>query len=170
MLGWLGVTLEERPRLTRFGDVRFACVIVHTETGWRVISACKASLRRLGVRSAREVGPCVMEETSAVNTLDNIARTISRSSLRRSRESRSAAGAGKDIVTYTVVLLKAWPSFRKCDKDLASQLAPSEGAGRSRSAESRRCLLRSRRSWRLASSARRGSPWCNRIRHGPGSP
>jgi hypothetical protein len=64
-----------------------------------------------------------MEETSAVNVLDNGTRTISRRSLRRSRESRSAAGAGKIIDKDdkdTVVLLKLSPCFRKADNDLGS--------------------------------------------------
>jgi hypothetical protein len=80
------------------------------------MSAWVASLSRLGVRSVHSRGPCVAEGTSAVNAL-NKARTISRRSLRRSRESRSAAGAEKDI-DNTVVVLKLYPSFRKSSNEL----------------------------------------------------
>jgi hypothetical protein len=58
-----------------------------------------------------------MEGTSAINALDNIARTISRKSLRRSRESRSAAGAGK-VTEITAILLKLTARFRKYGNDL----------------------------------------------------
>jgi len=102
-------------------------VIVHTGTGWRDIwlpraarratSALKASIERPGVRSTRLVGPCVVKGTSAVNVLDNIARTISRRSLRRSRESRGAAGAGK-YTENTIVLLQLMLRFRKSGNDL----------------------------------------------------
>jgi hypothetical protein len=81
--------------------VTFPRVIVHTGSGWRDVllptaakratSALIASLRRPGVRSAHEFGPCIVEGTSAINALDNIARTISRTSFGRSRESRGAA-------------------------------------------------------------------------------
>jgi hypothetical protein len=63
-----------------------------------------------------------MGGTSAVNVLDSIGRTISRRSLRRSRESRSAAEAGKDSVDITAVLLKTTGCFRKSHNDLAREL------------------------------------------------
>lgn len=64
-----------------------------------------------------------MEGMSAVNALDSIARTISRSSLGRSRESRSAAEAGKDNVDDTIVLLKESLAFRKHDNDLRQSVS-----------------------------------------------
>jgi hypothetical protein len=90
-------------------------VIVHIEAGWRVVSA---SIERPDMRSAHQMGPCDMKRTSVTNALASDERTDSRNSLRRSRESRSAAGAGRSRANDTVVLLKVQCAFRKSDKDL----------------------------------------------------
>ena len=94
------------------GGVRCTCVIVHTVAGRRANSA---SSERPSVRSVL-TGPCDMEGTSAFSN--------PRKSLRRSRESRSAAGAGNSIVNDTVVVLKVRGAFRKSDKDLRDASQP----------------------------------------------
>lgn len=59
-----------------------------------------------------------MKATSAISALDDIARTISRNSLQRGRESRSAAGADKYKAEITEEVLQLCACFRKSSNDL----------------------------------------------------
>ena len=59
-----------------------------------------------------------MKATSAISALDDIARTISRNSLQRGRESRSAAGADKYEAEITEEVLKLSGRLCKSGKDL----------------------------------------------------
>ena len=84
-------------------DVQDSSVIVHVAAGRRFDNTDK---ERPNVRSARGFGRRVMNGTTAKIALTKAASTNSRSALQRSRESRSAAGAGSDNANNTVVLLK----------------------------------------------------------------
>lgn len=130
--GWVwscGATLEKSKRLTCRWGVLGPRVIVHAGSGWRDAPPANAGKRRakvasngrLGVRSTPlsvSLGSCVMERTSVLSILDKLPRKPSRKSLRRGRESRGAAGAGKNRIDDTRVVLKLRRRFRKSDNDL----------------------------------------------------
>jgi hypothetical protein len=59
---------------------------------------------------------------------------------------------------------------QRLSRAILSRSAPSKDVSRSRSVGSQRCLRRSRRSWRLASSAPPDNPSCSHSRRAPESP
>lgn len=81
---------------------------------------------------------------SARSALDKNARTTVRGSLWRSREKRSAAGAGTNVLADTAVLLQRAACFRNVRNDLGGQ---GVGIGSPMATTSFGPIAQTRRKW-----------------------